>query len=93
MASRFLLLLLALLPISVSASSQAPAEPQKKLLQNRNVRFGMPGEAKADAKQSKDAYLIDRPQYVISYNDKRKSQLGRVASGLKRCRQGCPRIV
>ena len=32
----------------------------------------MPGEAKPDA-TSKDAYLIERPQYVLSYSDKRKS--------------------
>lgn len=35
-------------------------------LANRNVRFGMP--AKADT-VNKDAYLIDRPQYVLSYNN------------------------
>src|SRR5262249_378441 len=44
-----------------------------KPLPNRNVRYGMPGEAKADADKSKEAYLIERPQYVLSYNDKRKT--------------------
>ena len=73
MSARFLLLLLAPLPIAIPAETQAPAAPTQKLLPNRNVRFGMPGEAKVDAKKSKDAFLIDRPQYVISYNDKRKS--------------------
>lgn len=41
-------------------------------LANRNVRFGMPADAKHDP-ASKDAYLIERPQYVISYNDSKKS--------------------
>lgn len=63
-----------------------------RLLANRNVRFGMPGEAGTDPVKSKDAYLIERPQYVISYNDRRKSanwvawqlvskDIGRVARG------------
>jgi endonuclease G len=34
---------------------------------NPNVRFGMPGPAKADP-ESREAYLLDRPQYVLSYN-------------------------
>jgi endonuclease G len=52
----------------------------------------MPGEAKPDSVKSKDAYLIERPQYVLSYNDRRKSanwaawhltakDIGRVARG------------
>lgn len=45
-----------------------PAKPPA----NRNIRYGMPGEAKADP-ASKEAFLIDRPQYVMSYNDKRKT--------------------
>jgi endonuclease G len=32
-----------------------------------NVRFGMPSAAKADVKQRED-YLIERPQYTLSYN-------------------------
>ena len=40
-------------------------------LANRNVRFGMPADAKHDP-ASKDAYLIDRPQYVLSYNDSKR---------------------
>ena len=66
-------ILLASLTVSLPADAQAPANQSPKLLPNRNVRYGMPGEAKADAEKSKDAYLIDRPQYVISYSDKRKS--------------------
>jgi endonuclease G len=49
---------------------QQPGEPGQTLA-NRNVRFGMPSEAKADP-ASKDAYLIDRLQYVLSYNDSKK---------------------
>ena len=41
-------------------------------LANRNVRFGMPADAKPDP-ASRDAYLIDRPQYVLSYNDSTKN--------------------
>ncbi len=45
-----------------------PAPGPGQTLANRNVRFGMPAEAKA-APSSRDAYLIDRPQFVLSYND------------------------
>ncbi len=48
-----------------------PGEPGRTLA-NRNVRFGMPAEAKADP-TSRDAYLMDRPQYVLSYNDTTKN--------------------
>ena len=41
-------------------------------LANRNVRFGLPADAKPDP-ASRDAYLIDRPQYVLSYNDTTKN--------------------
>jgi endonuclease G, mitochondrial len=34
---------------------------------NRNVRFGLPGPAKHDP-SSREAFLIARPQYVLSYN-------------------------
>src|SRR5262245_12353848 len=67
MRSRLVLFLLAVLA-ALPAVAQQP-----KLLPNRNVRYGMPGEAKADAEKNKDNYLIERPQYVISYSDKRKS--------------------
>jgi endonuclease G len=33
---------------------------------NRNVRFGLPGPAKAEP-SSREAYLIARPQYVLSF--------------------------
>jgi endonuclease G len=34
---------------------------------NPNVRFGMPGPARPDP-ESREAFLLDRPQYVLSYN-------------------------
>lgn len=50
---------------------QQPGEPPRTL-DNRNVRFGFPADAKADP-ASKTAYLIERPQYVLSYNDATKN--------------------
>ncbi len=40
---------------------------------NRNIRFGMPGPAKADPEASREAFLIARPQYVLSYNAKTRT--------------------
>jgi endonuclease G len=60
-------LALAILVAAVPALAQ-PAKPPA----DRNIRYGMPGEAKHDPAH-KEAYLIDRPQYVMSYNDKRKT--------------------
>jgi endonuclease G, mitochondrial len=48
-----------------------PGEPGHTLA-NRNVRFGMPAEATTDP-ANKNAYLIERPQYVLSYNDSTKN--------------------
>ena len=53
----------------VVAAVPALAEPPKTLA-NRNIRFGMPGEAKDDP-DHKEAFLIDRSQYVLSYNNSR----------------------
>ena len=39
---------------------------------NRNIRFGMPGPAAADPKQ-RETFLVERTQYVLSYNDKIKT--------------------
>jgi len=61
----------ALLLLGLSAAVACAADPPKPLT-NRNVRYGMPGEAKTDL-DSATAYLIDRPQYVLSYNDKTKT--------------------
>src|SRR5262249_1784481 len=49
---------------------QSPGEPGTTLA-NRNIRFGMPAEAKADP-EHRDAFLMDRPQYVLSYNDSKR---------------------
>jgi len=42
--------------------------PQKR---SPNIRFGLPSAAKADPEQRED-YLIERPQYTLSYNAKTK---------------------
>jgi endonuclease G len=57
-------------PTAPTNPEPQPSEPGKTLA-NRNVRFGMPAEAKADP-ASKDAYLMERPQYVLSYNDSKR---------------------
>src|SRR4051812_27036066 len=49
-----------------------PSGEPPQTLANRNVRFGMPADAKADP-ANRAAYLIDRPQYVLSYNDSTKN--------------------
>jgi endonuclease G len=50
----------------------APPPGTPPTLANRNVRFGMPAPVPADP-AGRDAYLIDRPQYVLSYNDSTKT--------------------
>jgi endonuclease G len=52
--------LLALLPAIAPLTAQEQ-EPSP------NVRFGLPSPAKADPQQRED-YLIERPQYALSYN-------------------------
>jgi endonuclease G len=44
-----------------------PAQDKAGQDAKRNVRLGMPTEAKADPTQRED-YLIVRPQYTLSYN-------------------------
>jgi endonuclease G len=39
---------------------------------NPNLRFGMPAPAKPDP-SSREAYLIERPQYALSYNDRSRT--------------------
>ncbi len=83
---RLLPALAALLALALAAS---PPAAQEQPAANPNVRFGMPADAKRDA-ESREAYLIERPQYVISYNAKtrapnwvswrlRKSDIGNAA--------------
>jgi endonuclease G len=40
---------------------------------NRNVRFGLPGPAGTDPEKDREAFLIVRPQYVLSYNAKTRT--------------------
>src|SRR6478735_2877977 len=81
-------LILPLLALFLAASALSAEEP------NRNVRFGLPSPAKADPKQRED-YLIERPQYVLSYNAKtrtpnwvswelRKEDIGKAARRARR---------
>lgn len=51
---------------------QPQPQPPGSTLANRNVRFGMPAAATNDS-ANKSAYLIDRAQYVLSYNDGTKN--------------------
>ena len=60
-----------LLGLALSVGAVGAADPPKTPA-NRNVRYGMPGPARDDP-ASKEAFLIDRPQYVLSYNDKTKT--------------------
>jgi hypothetical protein len=55
---RILTPLLALLLAVVPGAGQEP---------NPNIRFGLPAPAKPDL-ESREAFLIARPQYVLSYN-------------------------
>jgi endonuclease G len=50
--------------------AQAPAREVGK--ENPNVRFGLPATVKADPK-SREAFLIERAQYVLSYNTKTRT--------------------
>jgi endonuclease G len=63
MLARLKYLLPSLLALLLATSLPAAQEPAG----NPNVRFGMPAPAKASA-ESREAYLIERPQYVLSYN-------------------------
>ena len=62
---RLALLLLAAQPVACQEGAQEGGG-------NRNVRFGMPAEAAVNPAQ-RENYLIDRPQYVLSYNDRTKT--------------------
>jgi endonuclease G len=64
-AKRVVLSLLALF-LAFSSPQAQEKEP------NRNIRFGMPAPAKA-VPESREAYLIARPQYVLSYNAKTRT--------------------
>src|SRR5436305_3234586 len=59
---------LALLSALLLAAAAA-ADPGRQA--NPNVRFGMPAPARADP-ADREAYLVERPQYVLSYDAKRR---------------------
>ncbi len=78
---RLLLPLLAIL-LALPIAAREPPEG------NPNVRFGLPAPAGTD----REAYLVERPQYVLSYNARtrtpnwvcwrlRKEDLGKAARG------------
>jgi endonuclease G len=48
-----------------------PSAPPGQQLANRNVRFGLPAPASSDP-NNRDAFLIDRSQYVLSYNEPKR---------------------
>jgi len=66
---RRLALVLAATALVMGCSSN-PQSPQNLQEGNRNIRFGMPGPAFKDPKK-RENYLIEQPQYVLSYNDKK----------------------
>ena len=63
-------------PILLLLFATAPALAQEP---NANLRFGMPTPARADPEASREAFLIVRPQYVLSYNAKTQTPLGLLA--------------
>lgn len=66
------LVILGIIALVRTWKEPSPTGEPGQTLTNRNVRFGMPAEAKTDS-ASKDAYLIEREQYVLSYNDSKKT--------------------
>jgi endonuclease G, mitochondrial len=86
--------------LALSAALLSASDPPKAPT-NRNIRYGTPGAAKDDP-DSKEAFLIDRPQYVMSYNDKTKTanwvcwqlvkaDIGRTARGAFHPDKGLPK--
>src|SRR5262249_36784822 len=59
--------LLSLGPAGTPAQDQPPAQDIR-----RNARLGLPSDAKPDPARRED-YLIERPQYVLSYNAKTRT--------------------
>jgi endonuclease G, mitochondrial len=68
---RLFAILALFLGLSFEIGCQGAKEPGSES-QNRNLRFGMPSAAKADASHRED-YLIEREQYSLSYNAKTKN--------------------
>ncbi len=63
---RLLLPAVGLLVGCLPPAAGPPAEPPAAAV-NRNVRFGMPSPAEPESSHRED-FLIERPQYVLSYN-------------------------
>src|SRR3984893_19200140 len=59
-----------LTPLLALFLAAAPAMAQEA---NPNIRFGMPAPAKSDPVLSREAFLISRPQDVLSYNAKTRA--------------------
>jgi endonuclease G, mitochondrial len=57
--------LLLVFPLSACQEAQVPESQEP----NRHARFGMPTSARTNPAQRED-YLIQRPQYVLSYNER-----------------------
>jgi len=76
LASLFLLAVLAALcpacRLPPTPNPEANEDEAGATQSNPNIHYGMPGKASTDAGQH-EAYLIDRPQYVLSYNDVTKN--------------------
>jgi len=71
-----------LLALSLAWQEVKTQEPQPEPGANRNIRFGMPGLASKDPKD-REAFLIEREQYVLSYNGKTRTP-NWVSWGLKK---------
>jgi endonuclease G len=73
-----LILVVAGIVALVSSRTEPPAPPPGEPGEpgppptNRNIRFGLPAAATADPAH-RDAFLIERPQFVLSYNDSKKT--------------------
>jgi hypothetical protein len=77
-----------LLPLVLLLSLPLPAQPPPAP-PNPNIFLGLPAKADKDRK----TYLIERPQYVLSYNSGTHAQLGLLAADQRGHRQGQARAV
>jgi endonuclease G, mitochondrial len=59
-----------LMPLLAMLLAATPTAGQEL---NPNIRFGLPAPAKANPEASREAFLIERPQYVLSYNAKTRT--------------------
>lgn len=61
---------LAFVVLLLAGCTQSRPAVENAAVPRENVRFGMPSPATADP-NNHDAYLIERQQYVVSYNDRK----------------------